>query len=490
MKKWIERAMESRTVARFFNLANNATTIIGASLTTVSSILIITFIVVEIFGELRNPYIGMFAYLMLPAFFVLGLLLIPIGMIRRHLRLIHSGATEDELTRYPRLDFNDPKLRRVATVFLIMTGINAVILGASSFLAVEKSETVEFCGETCHTVMQPEFTAYQDSPHSRVACVECHIGPGAPWFVKSKVDGLRQVWYTMMDTFHRPIQTPLRTLRPARETCEQCHWPTKHHGDKLRVFARFGTDEANTPSYTAMLLKTGGGSLDLGTHGGIHWWHIYSDNKIRYAAADERREEIVWVELTTPDGEVREYIRDGDELPPPNEIERRARVMDCIDCHNRPTHLFQVPAKAIDEVLQTQPEFRDLPYYKRQAVKAITTEYPSHGEGVAAVRQGMMNYYQDEHAEVWKANAALIQRAADAAALVYARTVFPGMGTDWETHPNHIGHDDFPGCWRCHDDEMATADGEHVIPLDCDNCHVFLVEDSAEPPDLAALING
>jgi hypothetical protein len=294
----------------------------------------------------------------------------------------------------------------------------------------------------------------------------------------------------MRNTYHRPILTPLRTLRPARETCEQCHWPNKHHGDKLRVFARYGTDEESTPSYTAMLLKTGGGSLDLGAHGGIHWWHIYSDNKIRYAAGDERREEIVWVELTTPEGELRTYTREGDELPPETELEQRARIMDCIDCHNRPTHLFEEPSRAIDGAIERDDDLRRLPFYKRRAVEAITADYPSHAEGVAAVREALLEFYRNEHPELWRAETDLIERGATTASQIYGRTVFPAMDTNWETHPNHIGHELSPGCWRCHDDEMATADGEHVIPIDCENCHVFLVEDSPERPDLAALVNG
>jgi hypothetical protein len=480
-----------KSIGRLFNLANNTATIAGAALTTVSAILIVIFLVVNLVGGMRkDPYIGMFAYVVLPGFFVLGLLAIPLGMQLRRRRLIREGSTEEEISKYPTLDFNDSRLRRVATIFMFLTAVNAVILGSTSFLAVEHTESIEFCGETCHTVMQPEYAAYANSPHSRVACVECHIGPGASWFVRSKLDGLKQVWYTVLNTYHRPVMTPLSTLRPARETCEQCHWPNKHHGDKLRVFARFGTDEANTPSYTAMLLKTGGGSLDTGSHGGIHWWHIYSDNRIRFVSGDDRREEIVWVELTTPDGEVREYTRDGEEVPPPEELDQNARIMDCIDCHNRPTHLFQVPSKAIDEVLEKMEEFRVLPYYKRKTVEAIEQTYPSHPEGVNGVRQAVIDYYRQEHPEVWSEGSELVERAADAAARVYGRTVFPAMGTDWETHPNHIGHDDFDGCWRCHDDELATPDGEHVIPMECDNCHAVLVEDSPEPPDLASLING
>jgi hypothetical protein len=470
-----------------FNLANNATTLTGVAMTTVSGLAITVFLIVNLLGGLEeSPYIGMFAYVILPVFFVIGLLLIPLGMALRRRRLKRAG---EEISAYPRLDFNDPKLRRGATLFLVLTAANAVILGSVSFLAVEYSETVSFCGETCHTVMQPEFTAYADSPHSRVACVECHIGPGASWFVRSKLDGLRQVWHTLRDTYHRPILTPLRTLRPARETCEQCHWPTKHHGDKLRVFARFRSDEANTPAYTAMLLKTGGGSLDLGTHGGIHWWHIYSDNRIRYAAADARREHIVWVELTTPEGEVRTYTRDGGELPPLPELETSSRIMDCIDCHNRPTHLFQQPSWSVDDLLERDDELRRLPFFKRHAVEAIEGDYPSYSEGVEAVRDAVLSYYRTGHPGLWDGDRRLIERGARSAAQIYGRTVFPAMSTNWETHPNHIGHEQSPGCWRCHDDEMATADGEHVIPLDCENCHVFLVEDSPEPPDLTQLVN-
>jgi hypothetical protein len=476
---------------RLFNLANNGITIAGFALTTVSGLSIITFLIVNLFGGLhKNPYIGTFAFLVLPAFFVTGLVAMPVGMLIRRRRLLRIGSTKEEIEAYPRLDFNNPRVRRFATIVLVLTAANLVILGSASFLAVEHTETVAFCGETCHTVMQPERTAYANSPHSRVACVECHIGPGTSWFVRAKVDGLRQVWHTMMNTYHRPIETPLTTLRPARETCEQCHWPNKHHGDKLRVFARFRSDEANTPGYTAMMLKTGGGSLDLGTHGGIHWWHIYSDNRIRYVAGDERREEIAWVELTTPDGEVRVYTREGEEPPAADVISSEARIMDCIDCHNRPTHLFQSPERAVDSILEHTGELRQLPWYKREAVRAIQGDYPSHGEGVAAVRAAVLGFYRTEHPQVWADSASLVERGADAAAEVYGRTVFPDMKTTWETHPNHIGHEESPGCWRCHDDALATADGEHVIPADCDTCHVFLVEDSPEVPDLAALVHG
>ncbi len=480
----ISTESRDRFFGRLFNYANNPFTISGTVITTLSGLLIVMFLLAQLWGGLDNPYIGLFAYAVLPVFFLIGLILIPIGMWFRRKRLLKAGTSDAEITSYPKLDFNIPAVRRLTLTVIVVTALNTVILGAASFFAIEEMETVEFCGETCHTVMQPEFTAYQNSPHSRVACVECHIGPGASWFVKSKLDGLRQVWRTALDTYDRPISTPLHTLRPARETCEHCHWPNKHHGDKLRVFSRYQSDEANTPSYTAMLLKTGGGTLDTGRHGGIHWWHIYSDNKIRFLSSDERREEITWVELTTRDGEVRTYSRDGDD-PPSDEEVAAAKIMDCVDCHNRPTHTFYVPPKAVDWLLDTHPELSELPFFKRQAVAAIEGDYPTHAEGMEAVRQNLIEFYDSEYPAVAASQRDLIERGAQLAAEFYGRSVFPEMDTNWETHPNHIGHDDFPGCWRCHDDEMATADGKFTIPMDCENCHVFLLQDSPVLPDFA-----
>ncbi len=474
-----------RFFGRLFNYANNGLTIAGVVLTTISGLLIVVFLIAQLWGGLNNPYIGSVRLRHAPGNFrtrsdrnsdrhVAPPCQVDQGGCDRR-RIDHLSAP-----RFQRPSDSESSNDRHRP----HRNLNTVILGAASFFAVEEMETVEFCGETCHTVMQPEFTAYQDSPHSRVACVDCHIGPGASWFVKSKLDGLRQVWHTAIGTYAKPIGTPLHTLRPARETCEQCHWPNKHHGDKLRIFSRYKTDESNSPSYTAMLLRTGGGSLDIGRAGGIHWWHIYSDNKIRFIASDERREEIEWVELTTPDGSVRTYSRDWEEAPPTDAI-ASARIMDCVDCHNRPTHTFSVPNKAVDWIIATHPEIQALPYYKKTAVAAIEGDYPSHAEGMAAVRQAVVDFYAAEYPAVLTESAELVSKGADLASQAYGKSVFPAMDTNWETHPNHIGHDDFPGCMRCHDDEMSTADGEYTIPMDCETCHIFLVEDSPEYPEFA-----
>lgn len=465
-----------------FNYTNNKITIIGIVITTVSALTIIGFFLIGGWVGIMNPYVNIISFLILPTFFVIGLIIIPLGMLRRGRKLQQAGMTREQLGSYPQFDFNSPDVRRFAAVVLSLSAVNILILGVASYKGVSYMDSAAFCGKTCHSLMQPEYTAYQQSPHARVDCVKCHIGPGASWFVKSKLDGLRQVWKTTFNTYQRPIETPVKNLRPAQATCEQCHWPEKHHGDKLWAFARFSTDEANTPSFNAMLIKTGGGTLDLGSHGGIHWWHIYSDNKIQYIS-DESRQEIYWVKLTLPTGESRVYTRPGGKEVTAEQISN-ARTMDCIDCHNRPTHHFLVPSEAIDKVLQDFPEFVALPFYKKQALQAIKGDYQTHSAGMQAVRDAITGYYEKEYAQLWQSQQHVLQRAADEAARVYGRSVFPEMKTNWETHPYNIGHDDFPGCWRCHDDEMSTADGKHTIPQDCETCHVFIVEDSPTTPDL------
>lgn len=476
-----EHRSARQVFGRLWNYANNPLTVVGTILTTIAGLSIVILALVELAGGVRNPYVSGFAYLVLPPVFILGLLLIPFGMWRRRKRLLRAGAAAEDLDAYPRLDFNDPHVRKVATILIILTAVNVIIIGSASYLGIEKMETVEFCGETCHSVMHPEHLAYQNSAHSRVACVQCHIGPGASWFVRSKLDGLRQVWHTALDTYHRPIMTPLRTLRPARETCEACHWPAMHYGDKVRTFARHAEDEASTPSYSVMLIRTGGGALDAGLHGGIHWWHIYSDNRIRYLPGDERRTTIDWVELRTADGTITTYQRDGAETPSPEILAREARVMDCIDCHNRPSHRYDSPAMALDGLLERHEAFRALPFFKKEAMAVLSAGYPTHREGIQRVREAIAARYADA------ADAALVSRAAQAVAAIYARSTFPEMKTDWQTHPNHIGHMEFPGCFRCHEGDLEAHDGSRAITGECEHCHAFLVEDAASKPDLAKL---
>jgi len=479
--------MDKMGRGKFFNYASNPISMVGFVIAGITALVLVAFAAIDLAGGHLGAYSALMVFGLLPMVFVVGLVLVPVGMWLRHRKLQQEHVSPEDQALWPRFDFNDKHIRNVTLAFLILTFVNAVIFATVSYLGYEFMETPRFCGTVCHTVMSPEYTAYQGSPHSRVACVQCHIGPGASWFVKAKVDGLRQVIATAANSFSRPIHTPVHNLRPARGTCESCHWPSKHHGDKLHTFVRYADDETNTPHYNAVLIKTGGGDLDSGKHGGIHWWHIYSDNKIRYVQGDERRNSVKWVELTNNKGEKRVYTRDGEAPPTAAEL-GEARTMDCIDCHNRPTHLFQFPNKAVDEAMERRPDVQKLPFFKREAVKAVEAKYATHDGGVQQVAKAIEAFYAASYPAVAKD---LVRQGAELASEVYGKIQFPEMNTNWETHPNHIGHPDpntdqgFPGCWRCHDDKLTTADGKHTIPQDCDNCHTFLVEDSATPPTFA-----
>jgi nitrate/TMAO reductase-like tetraheme cytochrome c subunit len=478
----------SPSLARLANYAKNPLTALGFGLTTVSGITLAVFLILEAVGLIENPYVGLLGLAFLPAVFMAGLIAMPIGILLRRRKLTKGGTLPEEIPAFPRFDFNDPHIRRVTLVVVVLTVVNAILLASSTAGALGFMDSPKFCGTVCHKVMQPEYTAYQNSPHSRVKCVQCHIGPGASFMVRSKFDGLRQVYKVLTGSYAHPIASPVHTLRPARDTCEGCHWPAKHYGDKLKLIGRFAEDEKNTASFTALLLKTGGGAKNAGQqHGGIHWWHIYADNRIRYLATDARRQEIAWVELTTPDGKHTEFVRESAQAPSPDRIQAGARLMDCIDCHNRPTHLFETPAKETDAVLQRQAELRALPFYKREVVKAASSAYPTHELGVAGVRDALGKFYATTYPEIAAKQGALVARGSEEAARVYDRTVFPEMNTNSKTHPTNIGHDDSPGCFRCHDGNMKSAKSGEVIPNDCDTCHGILVDGSPTEPDLTKL---
>ncbi len=408
---------------------------------------------------------------------MLGLILIPLGMALKHYRGVRRGILP---AKYPRFDFNRPELRRVFYFIVLASGLNSVIFIGASYRGVQHMDSVAFCGQTCHTVMQPEFTAHQNSPHSRVECVSCHIGPGASWFVRSKLSGVRQVVAVALNTFSRPIQTPIADLRPARETCEQCHWPSKFSGSLLVIRPKFAEDEANTATKTVLMLKVGGGNA-VGT--GIHSAHLDLAGEITYLAADRERQQIPWVRYQSVGGEVREYAApdwDGDT----NSGE--LRVMDCMDCHNRPTHTFQLPEKAVDEALASGRIDASLPFVKKKAVELLRQPYPTQAAGEEALFGSLLAFYRETYPEVWSRQQESIELTAQAVQDIYRRNVFPEMQIGWGTYPNNIGHTDFPGCFRCHDSNHTSKQGA-TITQDCNTCHLLLAFEEESPAILEEL---
>jgi nitrate/TMAO reductase-like tetraheme cytochrome c subunit len=465
-------------------LSNNRTSQLGITLTTASAITLLTLFTTDFFGVRLSPYAGAIAFLALPAVFLVGLVLIPLGMWRRRRCEARDGRLPAE---YPPIDFRRADVREVFWFVAVMSGVNLVIFLAVTYKGVQQMETVEFCGATCHTVMQPEYTAYRATAHARVPCVECHIGPGAPWFVRSKLSGTYQVLAVTFDLYPRPIPVPIEHLRPSRDTCEQCHWPERFVGDKLLVKTHFGDQEKAAETKTVLLMHIGGVDQLTGKPLGNHGVHVQPGAEIRYAASDGARQEIPYVRYRRPDGTVVEYVATEKGKPaPPAPDPATLRLMDCIDCHNRPAHVFELPDAAVDRVLAAGLVDPTLPYVKKLAVEALKAEYPTEEAARDLIRSRVAAFYRDGYPIVAHTRGAAIERAGEVLAAVWARNVFPAMKVGWGTYANNIGHQDFPGCFRCHDGLHSAADGRS-IPSDCDTCHALLALDEADPAILKQL---
>jgi hypothetical protein len=455
--------------------------IVGTALTTASACIFLTLFAISALGYHGGPYQGILSFVIVPGFFVLGLLLIPVGVWTHRRKMRRAAAAGVVVADFPVLDLNQGSTRKVVLLVLALTAVNLVILAAATYKSVEVMDSTEFCGSACHEVMAPELTTYRRSPHARVKCVSCHIGPGADWFVKSKLSGSWQLVSVAFDLYPRPIPTPVHNLRPAQETCEQCHWPSKFVGDRLKVYTHFSNDEENSTLKNVVLLRVGG--VQGRVANGIHW-HVDPANRIRYRS-DETREIIHEVELSLPDGTVKTFHAPGREAA---ELEEAGewRVMDCVDCHNRPTHIYRTPESEMDEAMRQGNLPTSLPYLRREGLRLLRGDYASHDEARQQITAGLASFYEDAYPEIATGRGDEIQAAGQLLGDLYSFNVFPDMNITWGTYPNHIGHEDFPGCFRCHDEEHATEDGE-VISQDCSTCHTLLAWEEEDPEILEQL---
>lgn len=432
-------------------------------LTTLSAVVFIFVLLVDLFGLHSNPYFGLVFFVILPVLFVLGLLMIPLGIVldRRRQRLGLAPR------RMPHINLDDPAHQRVLVGVLALTIVNIMIVSLAGYRAVEYMDSTEFCGQVCHTVMEPEYVAHREGPHSRVTCVECHVGSGAQSYVYYKLNGVRQLIHLVQNSYPRPVPSPVFNLRPARATCEMCHWPEKFHGDKVEIIPSYGDDQENTSSPTRLILHIGGGLPQFGLGAGIHW-HTNPQNEIDFVATDPQRLEIPYVRLKDASGQVFEFKTEAITEEQIEGGERRR--MDCVDCHNRPTHdFFASPERAVDDAIATGAIPTTIPFVRRETVGALKETYPDRATADTAIAERLRAFYRkgEGGASVQDGD---LDRVIRAAQFLHTRNVFPAMKVMWGTHPNHLGHTDAPGCFRCHDDQHKTAEGR-VIRQDCDLCH-------------------
>lgn len=422
---------------------------------TAAAWLFLALLVLEVFGYFTNPYVGLLVFVSVPLAFVAGLLLIPIG-VWWNARRRRAGKPEAE---WPVIDLRQPRQRQIVLGILALTFVNVLIVSAAGFGAVHYMERTEFCGQVCHTTMEPEFVAHQAWPHSQVSCVSCHVGSGAGSFVEAKLAGTRQLYHLATNQVPKPVPTPVRALGRTEETCGSCHRMESQIGDRQKSIREYANDEGNSETVTTLTLHVGGAADRAGIHR-----HVALD--IEYVATSASRDSIPYVRVRGADG-TREYIAEGvTETQIATGVRRR---MDCTDCHNRPAHTMSfTPERAIDAAIASGRIPAKLPFVRREAVAAVTAEYTDRDRALAAIAKRLTEFYAGRAGT----DAMLLRQAIASTQDVWSRNVFPPMRVKFGTYPNHLGHVDTPGCFRCHDDSHKTADGA-VIRQECELCHTI-----------------
>lgn len=446
----------------------NWVSLTGAVIVLITFFMIVFLFAITLFQAKQAVYLGLVTYILLPSVMIVGLLLIPIGMLLE-IRREHREGTVAE-PGWPRIDLNIPHYRHAFFIFSVGTAIFLFVSAIGSYEAFHYTESVSFCGKLCHSVMKPEYTAHANSPHARVACVECHVGPGAGWYVRSKLSGLYQVYAVLANVYPHPIPTPIENLRPARAVCEQCHWPEKFYGHIILTKTHYLPDKENTPWKIRLSLKIGPPEAAMGLIEGIHW-HINPEVKVEYIATDARRQKIPWVRVTyLKTGQVKVFQDKNAPLSPGQIKKATIRTMDCIDCHNRPSHWYRSPSLFVDTAMTAGEISPQLPEIKSLAVKLCAAPYPSQKVADEKIGKGILDFYQKHYPDLLKKRRDLVQKASAALQAAFDRNIFPTMKVRWSAYPDNTGHLDFPGCFRCHNGNHVTKSGE-TISRNCTLCH-------------------
>jgi hypothetical protein len=454
----------------FAAITGNIVSLIGTLLIVVSLLLLGALLIMLGMGYEGGAYIGIITFVALPMAFLLGLALVPIGLWWRKRQDAKLAAQGKATGHLPVFDLNNERTRGVLIGFVALAIPVLALAAGLTFKAVHYMDSTEFCGTACHKVMQPEYTAFQRSPHVRVGCAGCHIGPGAEWFVKAKISGSWQLIAVAFDLYPRPIPTPVHSLRPSSGTCEQCHWPTKFVGERLKVRTHFADDEQNTELKTALMVKVGG--REGGSSHGIHW-HVDPNHQVRYLS-DPSRQTIFDVELTDLTSGEKKVYQAADAAPAGAEW----RTMDCIDCHNRPAHNYRSPGFEVDLAMSEGRIDRTLPYVKREGLRVLTEKvYESHDEARAGIAAALKAFYAQNYPDLAESEA--VAQAGKALGDAYCWNNFPHMKVTWDLYPNHLGHQQSPGCFRCHDNKHKTDDGDK-IGKKCGTCHNLIVEEESD----------
>ncbi len=435
----------------------------------------------QAFNVETNPYTGLLVFTALPALLTLGLVLVPAGMLWQARRQAAAARRGEGAPPALQLDFSNPQHLRAILLFATFSAVIVGVMGATGYRTVEFMDSPAFCGRLCHTVMEPQYESYKRSAHAEVRCTACHIGPGASWYVKSKLGGVSQMIAVVRNTFPRPVPAPVKNLRPARATCEGCHWREQAHGMFLRVYRSYLPDEKNTLHARALAFRVGTGGSLLEEAGGVHW---HTSAKVYYRSADEQRQVIARVVVEKANAR-EEWV--NPDVPADQRLQSE-RLMDCIDCHNRAAHKIPSPDRLIDDALTAGRMDVSLPYLKREALRLMGIHDTSVTDPAISAADWKQPDWFDQLRQFYKANYpdiamtkdASITAAIDELKRISTIVYYPDMYTSWLTYADNRGHaqgglDPNTGCFRCHAKLVSVTTGVQlpggVGGSGCLTCH-------------------
>ncbi|MCL1594859.1 MAG: NapC/NirT family cytochrome c, partial [Actinomycetia bacterium] len=419
-------------------------------------------------AAVENPYRAIVTFIAVPSVIGLGLLLFLLAI---RLQVVAARKRGEKARFTLRVEPTDPQYMRSLWLFLILSAVGVAVVGFVGFKAYEATDSTAFCGETCHVPMEPEAVAHQESAHAQVMCVECHIGPGTEAYVQAKVNGMKQLWGVLTDSYERPVETPIE-MRSAEEVCEECHWRDNEWGTKVWSNTYYSLDDASTPWTVNFMLDLGRDRSTADAPGGVHW-HTSEDVTVEYIASDHELQDISWVRVIDEEGTERVYTAPGDYVPPLNDPDTEIRTFDCLDCHNRPSHTLEPASESINKALSAGEISSDLPEIKDIAMEVLLNSYEDRNAAHEGIPAGLDSFYASRYPDAKRTYSAELEQAAEALIEIYDVNFFPEMKTDYRVRQYNDGHLSWEGCFRCHDGEKTDQNGE-VISNECNSCHLII----------------
>ena len=163
----------------FAAITGNIISLIGTLMMVMSLLFILALLVMQAMGFQGGAYLGIVTFVVLPMMFLAGIFTVPLGIWLKKRRDAKAAAEGRPVGHLPVIDLNKESTRGVLLGFMALAVPVIALAAGLTFKAVHYMDSTEFCGMACHQVMEPEYTAFQRSPHVRVGCAGCHIGPGA-----------------------------------------------------------------------------------------------------------------------------------------------------------------------------------------------------------------------------------------------------------------------------------------------------------------------